>query len=74
MLALLHEVLCYVNLLLGLILNRYIYQSCGFNVTGQLKEPRDLARPAPIWVIYTVLYSPEFDEIRLGWWLKVDAL
>ena len=44
---------------LTLILLRCIQQPCGYDVTGQLQEPKDLTRLATVKVVYTILYSSE---------------
>ena len=49
---------------LTLILLRCIQQPCGYNVTGQLQEPKDLTRPATVKVVYTILYSSEASLLQ----------
>ena len=49
---------------LTLILLRCIQQPCGYDVNGQLQEPKDLTRPATVKVVYTILYSSEASLLQ----------
>jgi hypothetical protein len=41
-----------------------VQQLYGYNVTGQLQEPKDLIRPATAKIVFTILWSPEASLLQ----------
>ena len=41
-----------------------VQQPYGYNVTGQLQEPKDLIRPATVKILFTILLSPEASLLQ----------